>query len=334
LAVKGLGVNIGSVEQPATADPTVTFRRRLLIFGLGLIGFALLAPLANAQDEFIPTVRAGNLLFAAVSINHSPNSWWLVDTGATMCELDLDAARSLQLRRSNRYRLTSRPKNRGEHFDFVEAPDLSIGTVQCGPLVVLAHPLARALDESPSPAHWSDTFDKTGLLGMNLLLARHALIFWRRQRIYLDPGGGRVKSSADYEAEGYVTIPFTVTPSRQIEIEGKLGSNHHQFCLDTGTPETMIEQAIVDQDRLATQATHSVVRSPMKEFADSKVRQVIGTRFQLYNFDLTNRKILSASFHLAKSDHGDIWAGLIGADVLWEYDAIIDLESDTLYLRR
>ena len=304
-----------------------------LIIALGLSGFVP-APLANAQDEFISTVRAGKLLFVGISINHSPDTWWLVDTGATMCELDLDTARGLQLKSSHRYRLTSRPKNRGEHFDFVEAPDLTIGTIQCGPLVVLAHPLVQALTDSPSPVHWRAAFDKTGLLGMNLLLAKHALILWRLQRIYLDPGCDRVKSKADYEAEGYVTIPFTVTPSRQIEIDGKLGSNHHQFCLDTGTPQTMIEQTFVDQDRLPSQLTHTVVRSPMKEFTDSKVSQLIGTRFQLGDFDLSDRKILAASFHLTKSARGDIWAGLIGADVLWEYDAVIDLGSNNLYLHK
>ena len=315
-------------------DPSVLLRLRILTFGPGLLAFVASVALAQAEDDFISTARAGNLLFAAVSINHSPSTWWLVDTGATVCELDLNTAESLRLKRSNRYRLTSRAKNRGEHFDFVEAPDLSIGTIQCGPLVLLAHPLAPALAESPSPAHWPGSFDKTGLLGMNLLLARHALIIWRQQRIYLDPAGDQLKSSAEYEAERYVAIPFTVTPSRQIQIEGKLGSNHHQFCLDTGTPKTMIEQAIVDQDRLPSHATHSVVRSPMKEFADSKISQVIGTRLQLGDFDLSSHKILSAAFHLTKSERGDIWAGLIGADVLWEYDAIIDLGASKLYLRR
>jgi hypothetical protein len=218
-------------------DPAVPFRSRVLIIGLELFGFACVS-LASAQDEFISTVRAGNLLFAAVSISHSSDTWWLVDTGATMCELDLNTAKELQLKRSTRYRLTSRPKNRGEHFDFVEASDLSFGTIQCGPLVVLAHPLVQALRESPSPVRWLGPFDKTGLLGMNLLLAKHALIVWRKQRIYLDPNGDQVKSNTDYEAEGYIPIPFTVTPSRQIQIEGKLGSNHHQFCLDSGTPKT------------------------------------------------------------------------------------------------
>lgn len=317
-----------------STDPAVPFCLRALVIGLGLFGCVGSASPAEVQDEFISAVRGGNLLFAAVSINHSPNSWWLIDTGATMCELDLDTARRLQLKRSHRYRLTSRPKNRGEHFDFVEAPDLSVGPIQCGPLVVLAHPLVQALSQSPSPVHPPGAFEKTGLLGMNLLLAKHAFVVWRKQRIYLDPGGDQVKSHADYEAEGYVTIPFTVTPGRQIQIEGKLGSNHHQFCLDTGTPRTMIERAIVDQDRLPSQPTHSVVTSPLKEFADSKVSQVTGTRFQLGEFDLSGHKLLSASFHLTKSERGDIWDGLIGADVLWEYDALIDLGSNRLYLRK
>ena len=290
-------------------------------------------PTARPEGDVVSTVRAGNLEFAAVSINHSPATWWLVDTGATMCEFDLDTARQLHLKRSLKYRLTSKPKNRGEQFIFVEAPELLVGTFQCGPLVMLSHPLVQALSQSPSPANWTGAFEKTGLLGMNLLIAKHALIVWRRQQIYLDPNDDQLKSKSDYEAEGYIAIPFRITGSRQVQIEGTLGSNHHQFCLDTGTPRTMIEQSIVDQDRVPSRTTNSVVRSPMKEFPDSKVRQVVGSRFQLGDCDLTSRKILAAALHLTKSDRGDIWAGLIGADVLWDYDAVIDFGSDILYLR-
>jgi len=71
----------------------------------------------------------------------------------------------------------------------------------------------------------------------------------------------------------------------------------------------------------------------MSEFPDSKVSQVIGTRFQLGDYDLSKRKILAASLRLKKSDRGDIWDGLIGADILWDYDAVIDFGSNTLYLR-
>jgi hypothetical protein len=71
----------------------------------------------------------------------------------------------------------------------------------------------------------------------------------------------------------------------------------------------------------------------MNEFPDSKISQVIGTQFRIGDYDLSNRKILAASLHLTKSDRGDIWAGLIGADILWDYDAVIDFGSKTLYLR-
>ena len=279
-------------------------------------------------------MRGGDLLFATVSINGAPASWWLVDTGATMCELDLETANRLHLKRSTRYRLTTHPKTRSERFVFFEASDLLVGTIQCGPLVMLAHPLVPALSLSKSPAHWSGAFDKTGLLGMNLLVAKRALIVWRKQQIYFDPNDHPVKSKADYEAEGYTAIPLSITPTRQVQIDGTLGSNHYQFCLDTGTPRTTIEQSVVDQGGFQSRLTNSVVRSPMNEFPDSKVSQVIGTRFQLGDYDISKRKILAASLHLTKSDRGDIWAGLIGADILWDYDAVIDFGSNTLYLRR
>jgi hypothetical protein len=198
---------------------------------------------------------------------------------------------------------------------------------------MLAHPLVPALRLSKSPANWSGAFDKTGLLGMNLLVGKRALIFWRKQQMYLNPDDHQVKSKADYEAEAYTAVPLSITPSRQVQINGTLGSNHYQFCLDTGTPRTMIEQSVVDQGRFQSRLTSSVVRSPMSEFPDSKVSQVIGTRFQLGDYDLSKRKILAASLRLKKSDRGDIWDGLIGADILWDYDAVIDFGSNTLYLR-
>ena len=324
----------------------------ILLIGLGLIGWvetALPAESLEGKNDrvpkidapstldtpggVVPTVRAGDLLFAAVSINGSPAGWWLVDTGATMCEFDLETASRLRLKRSTRYRLITRPKTRGEHVVFVEASDLLVGTIQCGPLVMLAHPLVPALRLSKSPAKWPGAFDKTGLLGMNLLVAKRALINWRKQQIYLNPDDQQVKSKADYEAEGYTAVPLNITPSRQVQVDGTLGSNHYQFCLDTGTPRTTIEQSVVDQGGLKSRVTNSVVRSPMNEFPDSKISQVIGAQFRIGDYDLSSRKIVAASLHLTRSDRGDIWAGLIGADVLWDYDAVIDFGSNTLYLR-
>ena len=329
------------------------FNLRLLLICLGLIGSveaALPADFAQGRRDHVPaidslaelhlpnsvvsTVRGGNLAFAAVSVNRSPATWWLVDTGATVCEFDLGVANRLRLKRSTRYRLVSRTKNRGGRFILVETPDLLVGSIQCGPLVILAHPLVQALSQSQSPANWPGGFEKTGLLGMNLLAAHRALILWRKQQIYLDPSDDHARAKADYEAEGYVAIPLSITSSRQVQIDGTLGGNHCQFCLDSGTPKTMIEQSIVDRDRVPSRLTKSVVRSPMDEFTDSKVSQVTGTRFELGDFDISDRKISAATLRLTKSDRGDIWAGLIGADILWDYDAVIDFGSNMLYLRR
>ncbi|MBV8099838.1 MAG: hypothetical protein JOZ31_11825 [Verrucomicrobia bacterium] len=337
-----------------SSDLAVPFQLRVLVIGLGLIGWVEAAPLPaesfEGKSDRVPkirarsildtpsggvsTVRAGDLQFAAVSINGSLGSWWLVDTGATMCEFDLETANRLHLKPSTRYKLTTRSKTRGERSVIVEASDLLVGTIHCGPLVILAYPLVPALKFSRSPANWPGAFDKTGLLGMNLLVAKRALIVWRKQQIYLNPDDHQVKSKADYEAEGYIAVPLNITSSRQVQIDGTLGSNHYQFCLDTGTPRTTIEQSVVDQGGFRSRLTNSVVRSPMNEFPDSKISQVIGTQFRIGDYDLSSRKILAASLNLTKSDRGDIWAGLIGADILWDYDAVIDFGSNTLYLRR
>jgi predicted aspartyl protease len=108
-----------------SSDLDVPFYLQVLVVGLGLIGWVEAAlpaqafqgkndpvatidpsPTLHTPGGVVSTVRAGELLFAAVSINGSSASWWLVDTGATMCEFDLETASRLHLKRSTRYRLT------------------------------------------------------------------------------------------------------------------------------------------------------------------------------------------------------------------------------------
>ena len=291
-------------------------------------------PAAKARDEFVSAVRAGAFLFAPVSINHSQNTWWLLDTGASVCEFDLSIARTLRLERSTKLRLKPSAKNRGEHAYFVQAPDMSVGTIGCGPLPLLVRPLSARLNQGETPAHWTDRFERTGLLGMNLLLPKRALILWKKQRIYLEPTADEAKSRGEYEADGYTAIPFSITADQQIQVDATVGSSHYLFCLDTGTPRTMLERSVVETEHLPSRLTESEVRSPMKEFSDSKVSLVASTRFHLGDFDLSNHELRAASFHLSIGDTGGIWAGLIGTDLLSTYDAVIDLGSKTLYLRR
>jgi hypothetical protein len=61
-----------------SSDFVRLFHLRNLLGGLTLLG---LAHTVQAEDGIVSTVRGGNLVFAAVSINHSPATWWLVDTG-------------------------------------------------------------------------------------------------------------------------------------------------------------------------------------------------------------------------------------------------------------
>ncbi|HEX4200254.1 MAG TPA: hypothetical protein VHY59_01960 [Chthoniobacterales bacterium] len=77
------------------------FHLRILVIGLGLIAWVEAAlPVKSFEGKsdsipgiealstldspgvVVPTVHAGDLLFAAVSIHDSPSGWWLVDTGA------------------------------------------------------------------------------------------------------------------------------------------------------------------------------------------------------------------------------------------------------------
>src|SRR5260221_14334549 len=68
----------------------------LLVWLMALFHQRLLL-IAGVQKNSTTLVRAGNFLFAPVSINHAASTWWLLDTGAPSSEVDLDAAKALRL---------------------------------------------------------------------------------------------------------------------------------------------------------------------------------------------------------------------------------------------
>jgi hypothetical protein len=90
---------------------------------------------------------------------------------------------------------------------------------------------------------------------------------------------------------------------------------------------------VVEAENLPSEITQAEVHSALHHFENARVYSVTAKGLQLGNFDLGGHKVRSASFELSDSEAGPPWAGLIGADILWSYDAVIDLGRRALYLR-
>jgi hypothetical protein len=288
--------------------------------------------IAGVEKNSTPLVRAGNFLFAPVSINHATPTWWLLDTGAPSSEVDIEAAKAL--------RLLHGPDREGDpandiiaqHKLIIQVGSLEVGSFSTGGAKLTAKSLSE-LNHGSLPPGWSGDFNRNGMIGMDILLRQNAIVDWSNQQIILAPTADPARTRAAYEQEGFTYIPLSVTPEYHLEVIGRVGNSEYRFYIDTGDPKTLIKQSVVEAENLPSQVTQAEVHSPLHHFESTRVYSVIAKGLQLGSFNLGGHKVCGASFELSDSEGGPPWAGLIGADILWSYDAVLDLGRRALYLR-
>jgi hypothetical protein len=303
----------------------------LLVWVMTLLHYPPLL-IAGVQKNSTSLVRAGNFLFAPVSINRATPTWWLVDTGAPLSEVDIEAAKALHLLRG--------PEREGDPADDINAPNklviqvgsLQVGSFSTGGARLTAKTLSE-LNHGSLPIGWSGDFNRNGMIGMDILLRQNAIVDWSSQQIILAPTADAARTRVAYEREGFTYIPLSLTPENHLEVIGRVGHSEYRFYIDTGDPKTLLKQSVVEAENLPCEVTQAQVHSPLHHFENATVYSVTATGLQLGSFDISGHKVRSASFELSDSEGGPPWAGLIGADILWSYDAILDVGRRALYLR-
>ena len=289
--------------------------------------------MAGVQKNSTTLVRAGNFLFAPVSINRATPTWWLVDTGAPLSEVDIEAAKAL--------RRLHGPEREGDPVvDDTNPPNklviqvgsLEVGSFSTGGARLIAKALSE-LNHGSLPIGWSGDFNRNGMIGMDILLRQNAIVDWSSQQIILSPTADPARTRTAYERQGFTYIPLSVTPENHLEVIGRIGNSEYRFYIDTGDPKTLLKQSIVEFENLPCEVTQAEVHSALHHFENARVYSVTAKGLQLGAFDMSGHKVRSASFDLSDSEGGPSWAGLIGADILWFYDAILDVGKRALYLR-
>jgi hypothetical protein len=257
-----------------------------------------------------------------------------VDTGAPLSEVDIEEAQALRLLHG------PEPEREGDPAGDINTPNKLV--IQVGSLDVGSFPTGGArlaakalsdLNHGSLPIGWSGDFNRTGMIGMDILLRQNAIVDWSSQQIILAPMADAARSRAVYEQQGFTYIPLSVTPENHLEVIGRLGSSEYRFYIDTGNPKTLLKQSIVEAENLPYQVTQAQVHSALHHFQNARIYSVTPKVLQLGDFDLSGHQVRSASFDLSDSEGGPPWAGLIGADLLWFYDAILDVGKRALYLR-
>jgi Aspartyl protease len=295
-----------------------------------------LSQLANAQQNFSATqaiLSSGLHLFVPVSINGTKPTWWLIDTGAPGSLI----APSLQQKLS----LPAPPpqpgsratvKISGKNYPVVLAQSIDFNGAQIGPGYLTVAPLDMMQREKTNAL--SGGFNKGGLIGMNFLLKRGALINYKTYQIFLSLRGSALPLSREgYEKMGYTYVPLRITPRGYVEVEGTIGGSTYSFLLDTGAFVSQLEPKIRERNRLAYNATRALLTAPYAGVKEARLTQSTVRGLKIGNQDLSDFRIGFAESHTFDPGFLHEYGGVLGPDLFHFHEAIIDLGNRALYLK-
>src|ERR1700757_18597 len=230
-------------------------------------GFLLFAThLANAQQNFgvvqgrlaegikevsetgrlIPRKVGTSLaLTVPVSVNGSKTTWWIVDTGAPICLIDPSFSTKLGLQADNKV----------ARFPVTMVNNFQLGTFPCSGIACVVRSIGEL--KTVELRNKGGSFEKGGVIGINLLAKYGGLINCRTQQIFLSPSGNLGMSRQKYEAMGFTYIPMNVTSKNRLEVTGTLGSKEFSFFLDTGAYSTIVDNSIRNEANLPFFSTNT-----------------------------------------------------------------------------
>jgi Aspartyl protease len=262
-------------------------------------------------------------LTVPVSLNGSKTSWWIVDTGSTVCIIDPAFSNKLGLQADNKV----------GPYPVTLVNDIQLGTFHCNGIACAVRSIGEL--KSVELRNEGGSFEKTGLVGVNLLAKYGGLINCRTQQIFLSPTGNLGLSRQKYEQMGFTYVPMSVTTKNRLEVTGTLGGKEFSFFIDTGAYSTVVDNAIRNEVNLPWFTTNAKVEGPFHDFGRfSQYSFGEATDFRLGNYDAKGARIGFTTLNI----HEDVgsshrFAGLIGMDFLFFRSAIIDVGGRGLYLK-
>jgi len=289
---------------------------------------------ANAQQNFSATqaiLSSGLHLFAPVSINGAKRTWWLIDTGAPGSLIAPSLQKKLSLP-TPPPPTRSQVKISGKSYPVVMAQNVDFNGAQIGPGYMAVAPLDVMEKERTNAL--SGGFEKGGLIGMNFLLKRGALINYKTYQIFLSLHGSALPLSREgYEKMGYAYVPLRITPRGYVEVEGTIGGSTYSFLLDTGAFVSELEPKIRERNHLAYKATRALLTAPYAGIKEVRLTQATIPGFKIGNQDLSVYRIGFAESHTFDPGFLHEYGGILGPDLLHFHEAIIDLGNRALYLK-
>lgn len=273
-----------------------------------------------------------NHLFVPISVNSQSKSWWVIDTGAPISTITESAAKKASLQGPEvASRIPASVNVEGQERQIVIAQKMVSEGFDFGEqsLVVLR---LDAL-ERERMQRLQGSFKNGGILGLPILKRFGALINCRTRQMFLNRDGGPLPVQRKaYEQMGFTYVPIKITPANHLEAIGTIGSGEYSFLIDTGAADTLIMASIRQKEKVSfyDEKTRLV---GVHDFRNPRITSGSLPSFRLGDHDLSNSFVGFANLNLHQSEFSHPFGGIIGAEVLWDQRAIIDVGNRALYLK-
>jgi predicted aspartyl protease len=306
--------------------------RYAYLFCLGLE--ILLSTVCLGQNAAVIQAIRGNKnhLFVPMSINGQKEFWWLVDTGSPLSMITRQAAMAGALKEPEvGSKIPNTVKAEGQELKVVMASSLVSQGFDFGkqPLPILRlDELAR--EHIPGATASSPG---RGILGFMLLAKYGTLINCRTRQLFLSRTGQHLPVTRQaYEQMGFTYVPLDITRGGHIEVVGTIGNETYSFLIDTGAENTLIVAAIRQKEKIPfTDERLSLVG--IHDFKKAPISGGTLPNFRVGHYVLNKTFVGFTSLNLQPGEFSHSFGGLIGAEILFDHSAIIDLGNRALYLR-
>jgi hypothetical protein len=305
------------------------------IFGfVAIAAIAICTPILAASSQLAGYVAVPiryvplNKMIVAVRINGHPANL-LVDTGANHLAVADDSATAFGITpRAHGLRYIGYERINGH-----PCPIAFLGNLRAGDMNLGSSPVTLLPGDARHSFGTRGSIQVEGVLGADILVRHEAVINCRTKFIFFKTerlAGTRVASVA--LSAQFTRIPIRREQNGRFTVPFSLGGQTGRLFVDTGAFVTTFNEALLKSAGIDLHPANVSGR-----FSDGISRQY--DMGQVNDFAIGDFKVRPAKFGAAalpnymKEQLGTPMGGIIGMDLLYDYNAIIDFGSMSLFLK-
>ena len=137
--------------------------------------------------------------------------------------------------------------------------------------------------------------------------------------------------------KSYLQIPVRITSIGHIEVDVNIDGIDTSFLVDTGASNTVVDVGFTEDNLMkfvAIEQRGGGVGTSQMILFHKKINLFKINDFEIPSFDLYATDFQHVKASLAKEGITEPCNGVIGADILIKYDAVIDYKKEKLYLKK